>query len=337
MPKLGQLVPVVRFFDRAAIQAIVFITRDQITAGLVDFDQPIPGAESAERRFVWGLRYIDDCVLREFSLGNRRWALQDANWNVVALGNDSSAAQERFAYDPYGASIELESNYTPGSSNWEVRFTGQRWDIASQLYNYRMREYHPLLGRLLTRDPSGQELASVHTNLAPRAEDVSNYEYVESNPLNAVDPAGMQSRRTEEAAAREEAKSAELRFDPPVRTPFPCGEPGTKPSSVVISDLLQSDGTLPVTWRFAEECVLPPNTPCDEYLEVPGPFGVRSCTRTLTYSIPKRSWVSRQCLPSSGGYYWHFTSVLPALGKHIAISEKIECGRCRRASRTELA
>ena len=40
-------------------------------------------------QWVWGLRYIDDCVLRDRgvsggTLNERLFALQDANWNVVA-------------------------------------------------------------------------------------------------------------------------------------------------------------------------------------------------------------------------------------------------------------
>jgi len=53
----------------------------------------------ADRQYVWGLRYVDDLILRDrdngtggnlgksgFGLGERLYALQDANWNVVAKG-----------------------------------------------------------------------------------------------------------------------------------------------------------------------------------------------------------------------------------------------------------
>jgi hypothetical protein len=46
---------------------------------------------SVDRRYVWGIRYIDDLVLRDRtttgSLSERFYALQDANWNVVAICN----------------------------------------------------------------------------------------------------------------------------------------------------------------------------------------------------------------------------------------------------------
>ena len=42
-----------------------------------------------DRQYVWGLRYIDDLVLRnQFDDGTpsqRLYAMQDANWNTVAV------------------------------------------------------------------------------------------------------------------------------------------------------------------------------------------------------------------------------------------------------------
>jgi hypothetical protein len=46
---------------------------------------------TAERQFVWGLRYIDDLVIRDRSTANngtiseRRYAMQDGNWNTIAI------------------------------------------------------------------------------------------------------------------------------------------------------------------------------------------------------------------------------------------------------------
>ncbi|HEV2968550.1 MAG TPA: RHS repeat domain-containing protein, partial [Pirellulales bacterium] len=47
-----------------------------------------------DRQYVWGLRYVDDLVLRDRStsgtLNERLYALQDGNWNVIAIA-DSTA------------------------------------------------------------------------------------------------------------------------------------------------------------------------------------------------------------------------------------------------------
>ena len=57
---------------------------------------------------MWGLRYIDDLILRDRdpnadgTLDERLYAFQDPNWNVIALTDVSGDVQERYAYDAYG-------------------------------------------------------------------------------------------------------------------------------------------------------------------------------------------------------------------------------------------
>jgi len=64
-----------------------------------------------ERQFVWGLRYIDDLVLRDRSTANngvineRRYAMQDDNWNTVAICDITGFVSERFAYSAYGTPV----------------------------------------------------------------------------------------------------------------------------------------------------------------------------------------------------------------------------------------
>jgi len=58
-------------------------------------------------------------------------------------------------------------------------FTGRRFDDETQLYYYRARMYHPELGRFIQPDPIGQ---TAGMNL---------YVYVGNNPLNWIDPLGL--------------------------------------------------------------------------------------------------------------------------------------------------
>jgi RHS repeat-associated protein len=138
---------------------------------------------SAERQFVWGQRYVDDLVLRDRT-SERLYALQDALFNVVALTSNSGVVQERFAYQPYGQSEPLNSNFTDYSGTnfqWEYRFTGREFDLESGLQINRHRYLHLQLGRWLSRDPM-------------RYVDGSNlYENVTSNPINLEDPSGQLS------------------------------------------------------------------------------------------------------------------------------------------------
>ncbi len=61
-------------------------------------------SSTADRQFVWGLRYIDDVVLRDCSdySPSRLYGLQDPNWNVTALVDATGTVQERYSYAGYG-------------------------------------------------------------------------------------------------------------------------------------------------------------------------------------------------------------------------------------------
>jgi len=73
-----------------------------------------------DRQFVWGLRYIDDLLLRDRDtsdpkngvLNERVYALQDANWNVTSITAPDGTVQERYAYTAYGEPIFLTPTFT---------------------------------------------------------------------------------------------------------------------------------------------------------------------------------------------------------------------------------
>ena len=54
-------------------------------------EERVDSETDPNRQFVWGIRYIDDCVLRDRdttgngTLDERLYAMQDANWNVTAF------------------------------------------------------------------------------------------------------------------------------------------------------------------------------------------------------------------------------------------------------------
>jgi len=63
-------------------------------------------------------------------------------------------------------------------------FTGRELDAETSLYYYRARYYNPTIGRFLQRDPVGY---SAGLNL---------YSYVDNNPVNWVDPFGLEKKRS---------------------------------------------------------------------------------------------------------------------------------------------
>jgi RHS repeat-associated protein len=141
------------------------------------------------KQYVWGIRYIDELILRDQdtssplngTLNTRHYALQDANFNVVAIVGSTGSVVRRYSYDAYGHSITLEADFTPGAYEYdfEYRYAGYRWDYETQLLQVRNRWYHPRLGRWVSRDPIGYDGGSMNL-----------YAYVGGNPIKDVDPYG---------------------------------------------------------------------------------------------------------------------------------------------------
>ena len=88
-----------------------------------------------DRQYVWGLRYIDDLVLRDRSvagtLDERLYALQDANWNMVAIC-DTSGSARAYDYSAYGVCTVLNPDFSVKSDgtayDWTVLYMGRSLD-----------------------------------------------------------------------------------------------------------------------------------------------------------------------------------------------------------------
>ncbi len=154
-------------------------------------EERLGSSSTPDRHFVWGLRYIDDLVLRDRSttgtLNERLYAVQDANWNVTSVTDTSAAVQERYRYSAYGEPTFLDATLAPitagGSFEWEALYCGYRWDTESGLYQVRFRNLQPCLGMWCTFDPLG-----VSNN------EVNLLRYVSNATLTLVDPFGLQPR-----------------------------------------------------------------------------------------------------------------------------------------------
>jgi RHS repeat-associated protein len=150
-------------------------------------EERVGTSSSANRQFVWGLRYIDDLILRDRdtdgngTLDERLYSLQDANWNVTGLVNTSGVIQQRFVYTAYGLPVFLSSSFTSGSNTaaWEVLYAGYRFETATSLMHVRHRVLNPALGGWVQRDPVGY------------ADGESLYMYVRGSALTATDKSGL--------------------------------------------------------------------------------------------------------------------------------------------------
>ena len=151
-------------------------------------EERVDSSSDAERQFVWGPRYIDDIVERDRdtdgngTLDERLYGTQDPNWNLVSIVDTIGAVVERFSYAAYGYSHVLTAGFAPRSTSsfdWEIRQGGYRHDLGADLYHVRNREYHPVIGTWVQRDPLG---IAIGPNL---------YEYCGSNPISRTDPMGL--------------------------------------------------------------------------------------------------------------------------------------------------
>jgi RHS repeat-associated protein len=150
-------------------------------------EERVDNSANASQQFVWGLRYVDDLVLRDShtesdnSLDDRSYCSQDANGNVVGLIDSHGSIQERVAYSSYGVPLFLSPDWESQSDvfQFEVLFAGYRFDADTGHYSVRNRIFHSLLGTWQTRDPL--ETSALSDN---------DYQYCLSNPICFVDPTG---------------------------------------------------------------------------------------------------------------------------------------------------
>ena len=137
-------------------------------------------AVTAERRFVWDVRRLDDLILRDQASAIRLYALDD-KINVTAVVDVNGTVQERYGYNGFGGVNYMDAGFTTitaSAFDWETFFDSYRYDTESGLYQVRYRYLHPLLGRWITRDPIGY------------ADGTNLYKYAADNPTNLSDPMG---------------------------------------------------------------------------------------------------------------------------------------------------
>ena len=108
-------------------------------------------------------------------------AATDINGNLVEKIEYESYGQPIFL-DVRGPSPVVESQSFTGSP---FAFTGQPYDPETGMYDYRAREYDPNSGRYDQEDPMSGFIGSPST--------LDQYVYVENDPANLVDPAGLYS------------------------------------------------------------------------------------------------------------------------------------------------
>lgn len=131
-------------------------------------------------------------LLRHHLLGPSRIALRDASGQTIWLLEDRLGSTRivvdavgkvlaRYAYpSPFGM-----PTLTEGTPQTDFLFTGEQCDSAAQLLYLRARYYDPQTGRFLSVDPL--------PGLLSDPQSFNRYVYASNDPVNRVDPTGMQS------------------------------------------------------------------------------------------------------------------------------------------------
>jgi RHS repeat-associated protein len=142
--------------------------------------------------YVWSPVYVDALIARDRdtngdgTLDERLYAVQDANFNVVALFDTSGIVVERYAYDPYGTPTVYDAGWVvrPGGSNygWNAQHQGLRWDPVTGKYHGRNRDYDPVEGRWMQLDLPEYLLS-----------EMNSYRYETNASVSRIDPQGLDS------------------------------------------------------------------------------------------------------------------------------------------------
>lgn len=138
---------------------------------VLEFD----GADALQASYTHGDRRDQPLLMDR---GGQTFFYHADHLGSLRLLTDSlGAAVNSYGYDSYG---NFESRAETVSNPFT--FTGREFDPESGLYYYRARYYDPLSGRFLSEDPL--DFFGGTLNL---------YSYVFNDPLNLVDPFGLQA------------------------------------------------------------------------------------------------------------------------------------------------
>jgi len=100
----------------------------------------------------------------------------DALGSVTSLSNAAGALAQTYTFDSFG-----KQTASSGSLINPFQYTGREFDTETGLYFYRARYLDASTGRFLSEDPLKFDAGN------------NFYDYVGNNPVEFVDPSGLQA------------------------------------------------------------------------------------------------------------------------------------------------
>lgn len=171
------------------------------TVQLFIYDGPDILKETTEaglplRRYTHGLRVDEPLAVLNNSSMLTSYYHADRLGSILALTDEIASMVQEYAYDAFGVRIAQ----TNPLLEQPFAFTGRETDLESGLYYYRARYYDPAIGRFISEDPLG---IVAGLNL---------YVYVDSNPVNLIDPDGRDPGADKPSTDKPSIKNGGINF-----------------------------------------------------------------------------------------------------------------------------
>jgi RHS repeat-associated protein len=181
-----------------------------ITYYVYDGEKPIVEYNNVYQRLAVNIygKAIDEILARtDYSVNPivSYYYQDDHEGSVTHLTDGSGNVIESYRYDAFGAPAIFNLSGIPvpvSGFNNRFMFTGREYAQTFGIYEYRNRAYHPSLGRFMSEDPIGFQIAGDKPSEALRVmfptlpesfqdSEFNLYRYCHNDPVNKIDPMGL--------------------------------------------------------------------------------------------------------------------------------------------------